>query len=131
MKMTDVAGAQMVRSEILRRAIREVCVARVCGTLHNRVKSRILLRSTPGGSAWTHLRPFSLTVVDFWEYRILTWEAHQSNSGPVTAVNKMLLNDLFLKEPHDPKAYEFRILGAPAVVEISLTLDNFSEPLNT
>lgn len=49
--MTDVAGAQMVRSEILRRAIREVCVTRVCGTLHNRVKSRILLRSTPGGSA--------------------------------------------------------------------------------
>lgn len=51
MKMTDVAGAQWVRLKIMRRTIREVCVAWLCGTLYNRVKSRILLRSTPGGSA--------------------------------------------------------------------------------
>lgn len=82
MKMTDVADAQRVRLKIMRRTIREVCVAWLCGTLYNRVKGRILLRSTPGGSAWTHLRPFALTVVDYWEYRILTWEAHQSNGGP-------------------------------------------------
>lgn len=116
MKMTDVAGAQRVRLEITRRDLREVCVARLCWTLHNKAMSGILLHSSSGGSAWTHLGPFSLMVVDCWECRILTWEAQQSNSGPVTAVCKMLLNHLFLKESYDPEVYGFRIVGAPVVV---------------